>query len=214
MFSGKVKIRSDGVPLAGTRKFTPDELVRYCRNMYGKSFYTRQQITRAKKFGHAKMSQIAYKARQTERERYTPEEISAFHKRGWETMRQSPGYSEKLARIMAHLKEPSVNEHRIATWQKKRERGELLSENSHAYRYFIVDCDIDGKFYEEGEYIDRDDPILEKANLMGVVAFYHQLMPETQMLARRHRQKVGQWRFKAVHWFDKRPGVIHAIMGG
>ena len=211
MFSGKVKIRSDGVPLAGTRKFTPDELTRYCKNMYGNSYYKRQNITRAKKRGHEANRQIALKAWETQRDRYTDEQISECRKRGWERARKLPDYQEKMARITEHLRLPEVNEHRIATWQEKRIRDELLSDNSQAHRYFIIDCDIDGEHFEEGEYIDKDSKYIEKANMMGVVAFYHQLVPETQTLARRYRQRVGSLKYDAVHWFDRRPDITFKL---
>lgn len=211
MLNGKVKIRSDGVPLAGTRKFTPDELVRYCKNMYGNSYYRRRAIIESKKRGYEVNRQNGLKAWETQLDRYTKQQISERYKQAWERAKKLPDYQEKVTRITEHLKLPEVNEHRIATWQKKRARDELLSDNSQAHRYFIIDCDIDGEHFEEGEYIDKDSRYIEKASMMGLVAFYHQLVPETQTLARRHRQRAGSLKYDVVHWFDKRPDITFKL---
>lgn len=213
MFIGpRVKFRGDGTPVVGIRKFTPKELAEYCRNMYGQRYYSRHSYLVNKDLGPERRHEIALKRWETIRDKQTPDEISEMMRRRWDVIKARPDYAELMAKRRRPHSDATKAKMRQA-WQRRRANDEIVSEkHSKANRYFICDCEIDGVEFIEGECINRDDPAWDKAKQMGLVCFYHQLTPETQIVAKRKRHNELNAKYRVMRWFRQRPDVLYDIL--
>lgn len=201
---------ADGIILIGTRRFTGKELARYIKNMYGESYYRRQQIRIAKEMGHDWCSERTKKGWDTKRDRYGDNCGSEIRRKGFATLKMKPTYAQTVKKMVAGLQTPSAIAKSAATRSSKRWEIEWAKRNTH--RYFICDCDINGTQYYEGEWLCIDDPDYEKANAMMVLEVLCGCTNETKQRAGRYRRKVYYSRKAAKMWLAKRPVIIFRIL--
>lgn len=201
--------RGDGTILIGTRKFTPQELVQYKKNMYGKSYFVRQRKRAAKKMGHERCSQAAQKAVQTKRETWDNNRHELWKSRWWSSTKASPKYRQWVDSHVKAMHTPEAIAKCKQTWKNKDEK---ITENHHwVNRYFICDCEIDSQEFHEGEWIADSDALYEKANTMMLVYPLSQLPEDTRKTAIRLRTKMYNCKWRVKYWFACRPNVIFEI---
>lgn len=197
---------ADGTFLFGTRRFTSNELVSYMRNMYGNSYYRRQQMKVAKKFGHDWCSARAHKAWETKRAIYGENAGSIIRRKGYETLKRSPTYAEYVKKVTAHLRTPEAIAKSATTRSRRRYEIEWRKQNSH--RYFICDAEIDGREYHEGEWLCPSDHDYDKANEMMLLEVYCGCLPETKHQIQIHRSQLYYRRQSLRRWLSRRPDII------
>lgn len=206
----RLKIRSDGTPLSGVCKFTPTELVAYCRNMYGANCYRRWTKTNQAKVSPEERSRRGYQANQTRRERYTPEEIHEFMMKAVEKRRKRPDFQEYAREKVRLMHTPEAEAKKRQTVANKEHK--IGPNHLKCHRYFICDCEIDGQEFHEGEYLDVNDELYPRANEMHLVYPLNELPDETKRLAVRHRVKINDQRMSIRRWYARRPGLVVLLL--
>lgn len=205
----RVKIRElpDGTKLVGVRKFTYQELIEYKRNMYGKNYFRRLGKTNAKRLAPLQRHDRIVLGWETKKDRYGDDAAKKIMARALAKRSQNADWRRHNA---AHLQSPEMLAKRNAAIRAKKYFTTENHKNRH--RYFVCDCEIDGWQFHEGEWLDVDDPLYEKARLMCLVDPKDYLAPETRHLAMLRASELNRNKMAMKYWLIKHPSVLFAII--
>lgn len=184
-----IRFRSDGVMLSGIRRFTPQELTRYTKNMYGNNCFRRWSTKMMKQRPYEQMVDAARVMRETADDKY-----------GVHWRKDNPKLINALAKARVVLKE----------WQKahpdetKRQREDAWAKAAEALRsgkgdiskrkhyYFIDDIEIEGYKFKRLDYIKASHPLFQKLyDMSAVLSWYYLDYDERREIDRARCQK---WR--------------------
>lgn len=205
----RVRIADDGSVLMGMRKFTPAELIQYKYNMYGRSYFKRLGKTNAKKLTQEQRHQRVVDGWKTKDDLYDRHELAMRTVSG---RRNSPKFDQWRHNVSRAVNRPDVIAKRNATIRSKQYY--ITDKHTWAHRYFICDCDIDGQEFLEGQWINMDDPLYERAREMMLVEPKDRLTPETRHLAMIWNGRLNGVKMRCKGWLSRRPDVVYAIISG
>lgn len=155
----------NGVLRVGTRKFTPQELVRYRKNMYGKNTYKLQSLKYWKSVPQSRRDEQAELANQM---RHTAEEIYGSK---WKDILRRSGMIVKQWSIDNYEEwHEAVKRNSWKISRALRGKTKNIHGSPGKRHYFLCDATVNGHNYRELDFIFSDNQDFETADNMMLLA--------------------------------------------